>query len=86
MQTSVWDVMDGTTGIIIPHLTPSLRKERMEGSSYRRIVVIGTTGSGKSTMAEHIAARLGLPFVELDALHWQPDWRPASLEEMRARV
>lgn len=58
----------------------------MEGSSYRRIGVIGTTGSGKSTLAERISARLGLPFVELDSLYWQPNWRPASLEEMRAGV
>lgn len=41
---------------------------------YRRIVIIGTTSSGKSTLAEKLAQTLGLDFIELDALHWEPDW------------
>jgi adenylate kinase family enzyme len=53
---------------------------------YRRIIVIGTTGSGKSTLAEQLAARLGLDFIELDALNWGPDWTPAGGEVLRARV
>lgn len=27
-----------------------------------------------------------MPFVELDALHWGPNWAEASAEELRARV
>ena len=53
---------------------------------YRRLVVIGTTSSGKSTLAEQLADRLGLNFVELDALHWQANWTPATLEVFRERV
>ncbi len=41
---------------------------------YTRIIVVGTTSSGKSTLAEKLAAKLGLNFVELDALYWQPNW------------
>lgn len=33
------------------------------------IVVMGVSGCGKSTIAQALAARLGLPFVEGDALH-----------------
>ncbi|HJM75725.1 MAG TPA: hypothetical protein QGI71_07695 [Dehalococcoidia bacterium] len=40
----------------------------------RRIVVAGGTSSGKSTLAETLAERLDIPFVELDALFWQPNW------------
>ncbi len=39
-----------------------------------RIVVIGTSGSGKSTMAASIGAHFGLPVVELDEINWQPNW------------
>lgn len=42
----------------------------------RRIVVIGTSGSGKTTLAREIAHRLDAPFIELDALHWGPNWTP----------
>jgi adenylate kinase family enzyme len=53
---------------------------------YKRIVVIGVTGSGKSTLAEKLAHRLGLDFIELDALHWKPGWVESNLEEFRGRV
>lgn len=53
---------------------------------YRRWVVIGTTSSGKSTLAKRLSERLGLDFIELDALHWQANWTPATLEGFRASV
>lgn len=40
----------------------------------RRIQVIGNSCSGKSTLGEQLAATLQVPFVELDALNWQPGW------------
>ncbi len=40
-----------------------------------RIVVIGTPGAGKTTLARRIAGQLGLPHIELDAINWQPGWR-----------
>ncbi len=39
-----------------------------------RIVVVGTSGSGKTTFARKIAAALNLPRVEIDALNWLPGW------------
>jgi adenylate kinase family enzyme len=58
----------------------------MSSFSYKRIVVIGTTSSGKSTLAEQLAKRLDLNFIELDALHWEADWTELPLEEFRERV
>ena len=52
----------------------------------RRIVVVGTTGSGKTTLAGELAQRLEVPHVELDALHWEPNWAEAPIEIFRARV
>lgn len=40
-----------------------------------RIVVVGTSGAGKTTLARRIAALLGLPHIELDAINWQSGWR-----------
>jgi adenylate kinase family enzyme len=53
---------------------------------YHRIVIIGTTSSGKSTLAERLAKRLDMDFIELDALHWEPNWQEAPLDVFRARV
>ena len=52
----------------------------------RRVVVFGTTGSGKSWLAERLAARHGLRLIELDRLYWGRDWQPAPLELFRHRV
>ena len=53
----------------------------------RRIAVIGTaSGTGKTTVGRALADRLGVPFVELDALHHGPDWTEATPDELRARV
>jgi adenylate kinase family enzyme len=52
----------------------------------RRVVVFGTTGSGKSWLAEKLAKRHGLRVIELDTLFWGRDWQPAPLELFRHRV
>ena len=49
----------------------------------QRIAVVGTTGSGKTTLAIRLAEALGLPHVELDELHWGPDWAPAPRDAFR---
>jgi len=49
---------------------------------HKRIVVVGATGCGKSTMAK----RLGLEYIELDALYWKPNWVIPNDEEFRTKV
>lgn len=56
------------------------------GRSYDRYVVIGTSGSGKTTLARGLSDELGYPHVELDAIHWLPDWEMKPLEDFRADV
>jgi len=52
----------------------------------RRVNVKGTSGSGKTTFGQELARRLGVSFVELDALHHGPDWAEPTNDEFRARV
>jgi adenylate kinase family enzyme len=52
----------------------------------KRVVVVGVTSSGKSTLAEELARRFDLKYIELDALNWEPNWQAAPLEVFRARV
>jgi adenylate kinase family enzyme len=51
-----------------------------------RISVIGCSGSGKTTFGKALALRLGVPFVELDAIFHQPDWTELPEHEFQARV
>ena len=52
----------------------------------RRFSVVGSSGSGKTTFGKAIAARLGIDYVELDAIFHQPGWTELSDDEFRARV
>ncbi len=52
----------------------------------RRVNVVGTSGSGKSTTGAALAARLGVPHIELDALSWEPNWVAAPTPVLRERV
>jgi len=52
----------------------------------RRVVILGSSGAGKSTFARALGARLGVPVVHLDALFWQPGWVEPAPEAFRAAV
>jgi len=52
----------------------------------QRISVVGTSGSGKTIVGRAIADRLGIPFIELDALAWLPGWVNRPLAELRELV
>lgn len=51
-----------------------------------RILVIGSPGAGKSTLASRLAGRLDLPLIHLDREYFGPGWAMPSREEWRERV
>jgi adenylate kinase family enzyme len=53
----------------------------------RRVAVIASaSGNGKTTLGGALAARLGVPFVELDALVHGPYWQETPDDELRAQL
>lgn len=56
------------------------------GSLGRRIIIIGPSCSGKTTLASELARRLEAPFVELDALFWKPGWTAPPDDEFRGKL
>jgi adenylate kinase family enzyme len=51
-----------------------------------RIIVVGPTNSGKSTLAERISKAIGEPFIELDALFWKAGWVSSEDDEWHPRI
>lgn len=51
-----------------------------------RVMVIGNSGTGKSTLARTIAARYAIPHIELDAIFHQAGWTPLPVDRFRERV
>ena len=60
---------------------------RIEPDRPRKLVITASaSGNGKTTLGRELAARLEVPFVEMDSLVHGPGWTEASDEELRARV
>ena len=47
----------------------------------QRVLVMGSSGSGKSTFARRLSDMTGIPFVSLDALFWKPGWVESDTAE-----
>jgi adenylate kinase family enzyme len=52
----------------------------------RRIIVVGCSGSGKTSLALKLGRKLGLPVVHLDVLYWRPGWKASDKASFRVRV
>ncbi|WEG09596.1 toxin [Microbacterium horticulturae] len=46
-----------------------------------KIRIVGTSGSGKSRLAERVSTVLGVPRLELDAVFWDAEWTFRDLDE-----
>jgi adenylate kinase family enzyme len=52
----------------------------------QRIMVMGSSGSGKSTFSRRLSGITGIPIVSIDALFWKPGWVESDRTEFRARL
>lgn len=52
----------------------------------QRIVVIGSSGAGKSTFARKLGVVTGLPVTHIDQLFWQPGWVQTPNQEFVDRL
>lgn len=52
----------------------------------QRVLVMGSSGSGKSTFAQRLSEITGLPIVSIDALFWKPGWVESERTEFRERM
>ena len=59
----------------------SLRETIMQ-----RIVIIGCSGGGKSTLSRKLGERFGLPVTHLDVLFWKPGWVESTYDEFRPKI
>ena len=51
--------------------------------NYKRILVLGAPGCGKSLFSLEIGKKLNLPVIHLDQEYWKPNWAPLDLMEFR---
>lgn len=52
----------------------------------KKIVIVGSSGCGKTTFARKLSDKTGTPHIEIDYLFWKPDWVQTSDEEFRPLV
>lgn len=52
----------------------------------KRVAVVGSPGSGKSTVAKTVSSALGVPHLELDSVFHQPGWTELPTDEFQDAV
>ena len=58
----------------------------MTGQTTRRIVIVGSPGAGKSTLAARLASQSGLTHIELDSLYHLPGWSHPTPTEFQENL
>lgn len=59
---------------------------KVEIENLRRVIVLGTSGSGKTTFARKLSKLLGAKYIELDAINWLANWQERDPDEFKRLV
>ena len=59
---------------------------RDSAAGYRRWLIVGSAGAGKSVLAREMAELLGLPIIHLDRHNWNPGWVATDRKEWTQKV
>lgn len=76
----------GSAGPTSAMTAPPSTRERSPVTRRRPCVIASASGNGKTTLAQLAATRLGVPFVQLDALVHGPGWTETPSEVLRAQL
>ncbi len=49
--------------------------------NYKKVIVLGNNGSGKSYFSKKLAEITGLPLIHLDLLYWKENWTHPSRDD-----
>jgi adenylate kinase family enzyme len=52
----------------------------------KRINIVGSSGSGKSTFGKKLSSALNIPYIEIDQIFWGPNWYRPEKEEFHAKL
>jgi adenylate kinase family enzyme len=80
-EDRLWTRVRGTSAFAGPpsvHAALELR--------WRRVLIVGSAGAGKTTFATTFARLAGLPIVHLDSEYWRPGWVATPPDEWAARI
>jgi hypothetical protein len=53
---------------------------------FDRVLVIGASASGKSTLAQRLSDTFSLTLIDLDEVFWRPNWQKPTDEQFRQEV
>lgn len=54
--------------------------------TFKRIIVVGCSCTGKSSTAKLIESKLGLKYTDIDNVHWKPNWIESTDDELLPRL
>lgn len=52
----------------------------------QRVMIIGGSGSGKSTFAIKLGEQTGLPVIHIDRIYWKPGWVERERDEVEKLI